>query len=74
MCQKMTDIKLWLLYSNSWNHLTVYKKTSGSFKNVINKMCLQIIYINCIYIKKNLVLNNIRGAYDKFPDFFRTGI
>ena len=42
----MTDVKLWLLYSNTWNHLNVCKKMiSGLFKNVIYKMCLQIIYI-----------------------------
>ena len=29
-----------------------------SFKNIVNRMCLEII----------------QGAYDKFPDFFRTGI
>ena len=22
----MTDVKLWLLYSNTWSHLSVYKK------------------------------------------------
>ena len=26
VCKQMTDVKLWLLYSNTWNHLTVYKK------------------------------------------------
>ena len=51
----MTDVKLLLLYSNTWNHLTVCQKkkkekmSSGSFKNVIYKMCLQIIYIFNIY-------------------------
>ena len=30
--------------SNSWNHLSVYKQMI-SFKNVIYKICLQIIYI-----------------------------
>ena len=46
--KQMTDVKLLLLYSNTWNYLTVLKKrilSSGSFKNDINKMCLQIIYI-----------------------------
>ena len=42
--KEMTDGKLLRLHSNTWNHLTVYKQMSpGSFKNVINKMCLQII-------------------------------
>ena len=31
----------------------------GSFKNVINKMCLQIIYLIYMY-KKDLALNNLR--------------
>ena len=37
----MTDVKLLLLHSNTCNNLTMKKKmSSGSFKNVINKMCL----------------------------------
>ena len=47
--KQMTDVKLWLLYSNTWKYLTVGKKSSGSFKNVIHKMCLQIIYMVNIY-------------------------
>ena len=40
----MTDVKLLLLHSNTWN--CVQKDMSlGSFKNMIKKMCLQIIYI-----------------------------
>ena len=48
----MTDVKLWLLTSNTWKHLTLSKKkkkkkkkSSGLFKNVIYKMCLFIVYI-----------------------------
>ena len=26
VCKQMTDVKLWLLYSYTWNHLTVCKK------------------------------------------------
>ena len=63
----MTDVKLWLLYNNTWNHLTEWKKSSGSFKNVTNKMCLQIyiyiyIYIYvcvCVY-KEDFALNNLQ--------------
>ena len=34
--------------------------SSGSFKNVLNKICLQIIYIyRCI--KRMLALNNLQG-------------
>ena len=52
----MTDVKLWLLHTNTWNHLTVrQKRSSSSFKNVINKMCLQIIYIQ--YICLNVILH-----------------
>ena len=42
----MTDDKLLNLRSNNWNVLTLWKKkNSASLKNVINKMCLQIIYL-----------------------------
>ena len=39
VCKRMTDVKLWLLYKNTWNHLTVWKKSPDLFKNVIYKMC-----------------------------------
>ena len=42
---QMTDIKFWLLYSNTWNYLTVWKKLSSDLFKNIYKMCLQIIYI-----------------------------
>ena len=35
------------------------KKNSGSFKNVIYKMCLQIIYLIYLY-KQDLVLNKLQ--------------
>ena len=42
----MNEVKLWLLYSNPWNHLTVCKQMNwGTFKNDINKTSLQIIFI-----------------------------
>ena len=45
-CKQMTDVKLLLLHRNTWNLLTVCKNMrSGSFKNVMYKMCLQIIYL-----------------------------
>ena len=49
VCKQMTDVKLWLLYSNTWDYL---KMSVVSFLDVINKLCLQIIYyvfINRIY-------------------------
>ena len=42
--KQMNDAKLLLLHSNTWNYLCTKKKSSGSFKNVINKRCLQILY------------------------------
>ena len=38
VCKQMSDIKLFMLYSKK------IEMTSGSFKNVIYKICLQIIY------------------------------
>ena len=50
VCQQITDIKLLLLHSNTWNNLTVCKKISlGSLKNVTKKICLQIIYLIYVY-------------------------
>ena len=47
------------LYPWSLPYLTVWiKKSSGSFKNIIYKMCLEIIYLIHIY-KKDLALNNL---------------
>ena len=34
--------------------------SSGSFKNVIHKMCLEMISLIHICIKKDLVLNNLQ--------------
>ena len=57
----MTGVKFILLHSNTWNHLTVCKKkmSSNSFKNVINKMYLQIIYLIYLY-KQHIALNNLQ--------------
>ena len=41
---------------------TIYlcaEKISGSFKNIVYKMCLQIIYLIYVY-KENLALNNLQ--------------
>ena len=38
-------IELLVIYSNTWNHLIEYKKiSSGLLKNVVKKICLQIIF------------------------------
>ena len=58
------QIEWFLLDRNTWNFLTVCKNNVLRLvKNVINKMCLQIIYIYIyIYIyKEDLALNNLRG-------------
>ena len=52
--KQMTDVELWLLYSNTWNHLTVCKKDLGLIKNVFYKTCLQFIYI----YKEDMALSN----------------
>ena len=44
---------------NACNHLTVWKKISGSCKNIMNELCLQIIYLIYIY-KEDLALNDLR--------------
>ena len=36
------------------------KMNTGSFKNVINKMCLEILYLIYMY-KEDLALNNLQG-------------
>ena len=45
MSKQMTDDKLGLFFRNTWNRLCAKKMTSVLFKNIIYKMCLQIIYI-----------------------------
>ena len=53
-------IELLMIYWNTWNYLTVYKeKWAQAFKNVINKMCLQILYLIYRY-KEGLALNNLQ--------------
>ena len=57
----MTDFKLLLLHNNTWNHLTECKQISTvSSKNIMYKMCLQIIFNTYICIE-DLALNNLQG-------------
>ena len=59
MCAKNDNVKLLLLHCKTENQLTVGKKMSSDlFKNVMNKMCLQIIYLVCMD-KHDLALNNL---------------
>ena len=55
VCKQMMNVNLWLLYSNTWNHSTVCKK------NVMYKMCLEIIYVFDIDMyKQDLALNDLQ--------------
>ena len=47
-----------ILERNIWNHLTVKNIIECSFKNGINKMCLEIIYLIYMY-PKDLPFNNL---------------
>ena len=50
LCKQVIDIELFVIHSNIRNHLTVCKRMSlGPFKNVIDKMYLQIIYLVHMY-------------------------
>ena len=44
-CKRVTDVKLLLLPSNTWNHLTVYKLDSNTWNNltVLKKKELRLI-------------------------------
>ena len=43
---------------NKWNHLIVWK-SSDLFKNIADKMCLEIIYLMYMY-KRDLTLNDLQ--------------
>ena len=47
VCKQMTDVKLLLLYSRTWNHLTVCKKEV----RVVSTKCVYWSYIFNIYVK-----------------------
>ena len=55
LCLQMTDVKLWLLYSNTWNHLTVCKKELRLVLRMLSPKCVYKSYIHvcvcvCLYI------------------------
>ena len=57
----MTDVKLLLSHNNILNHLTMCKRMSlGSFKNIIEKMFTNHIYLIYMYTE-DLTLNNLLG-------------
>ena len=52
---------LWLLYSNTWNLLTVCKKRAQAHSRMVSTKCVYklYIYLICIY-KEVLALNNLQ--------------
>ena len=50
VCKLVTDVKLWLLYSNTWNHLTVCKKRAQAHLRMLSTKCVYKSYIYLIYI------------------------
>ena len=52
--KQMTDVKLWLLYSSTWNYLIMLKK--GHLQNVFTNH----IYLIYMY-EQELALNNLQG-------------
>ena len=57
----MTDVKLWLLHSNTWNHLTVCqkKKWAQARLKVLSRKCFYKSYIIYMY-KQDLALINLK--------------
>ena len=56
VCKQMTDVKLFLLHSNTWNHLTVYQKKKTKKKRVkprlkmLSTKCVDKSYVFNIYV------------------------
>ena len=73
----MTDVKLWLLYSNTWNHQTVCKIWAQAHASMLSTKCLYKLYIYIhiyIYIyKQDLALNDLQWLmYHKTKPNFKT--
>ena len=65
----MNGVKLLQLQNNTWNNLTVCQQMNSClFKDVIHKMCLQIIYIQYICIKRIRYLITYNGWYAIKPN------
>ena len=52
VCKQMTDVKLLLLHSNTWNHLTVFK---NKWAQALLKMLTKCVYKSSIYIYINSI-------------------
>ena len=56
VCKQITDVKLWQLYSNNWNLLTMSKKSS----RMLSTKFVYKSYIYSIYMyKQNVALYNL---------------
>ena len=49
VCKQMTDVKLLVLHSNTWNHLSVYKKSTQAHLKMLSKSVYKS-YIFELYI------------------------
>ena len=47
--KRMTDVKQWLLFSNTWNHLIVQKNELWFFEKCYSTKCVNKSYIFNIY-------------------------
>ena len=48
--KQMTDVKLSLLHSNTWNHLTMCKKWAQACLKMLSTKCVYKSYIFNIYV------------------------
>ena len=59
VCKQMTDVKFWLLYSNTWNSLTVWQRFWAHLRMLSSKFVYKsYIYSKYMY-KQDLALNNL---------------
>ena len=59
-CKQMTDVELWLLYSNTWNNSTAQKRAQVCLRMLAAK-CTYKSYIYLIYMYKHgLALNSLQ--------------
>ena len=52
VCKQMTDVKFWQLYSNIWNHLSVYKKGAMGRSRMLVTKWFYKSYLYLIYMRK----------------------
>ena len=57
VCKQITDVKFWLLYSITWNHLTVCKKRIQAGLRMLSSKCVYKSYIYLIIMYENTVVD-----------------